>query len=226
MRVIIDAPCTGFSEGWETIFKIQTAFCLLLALLFSIPQAISAEVRDGTAIAVRPEHRFDSIHIGNFEQINQGVLRGAAPSDQDIRALASSGVRTIVNLRMGGAASAREERLAKELGVEYIHVPMGFSKPSSDKLKTVLQTLVDKEKQPVFVHCRQGADRTGIVIAMYRMLVDRWDFDAAYIEMRHHHFKPWLASMKKAVHDCRQIAELDSLKGVAFSTELPKEASD
>jgi len=83
----------------------------------------------------------------------------------------------------------------------YIHIPMGFLQPSSDKILSFLKIATDPASQPVFVHCRQGADRTGTFCAIYRRLVQGWTFEQCWPEMRMHHFKPFLASLKKTVRD-------------------------
>jgi tyrosine-protein phosphatase SIW14 len=46
--------------------------------------------------------------------------------------------------------------------------------PSDEEISTVLALLKSPDAGPVFVHCRRGADRTGTVIACYRIEHDRW----------------------------------------------------
>ena len=48
----------------------------------------------------------------------------------------------------------------------------------------VLEILADPESGPVYVHCRRGCDRTGAVIACYRILVENWDAERAIAEAR------------------------------------------
>lgn len=161
--------------------------------------------------------------ISNFEMVNDGILRGGLPSQKDLTILARSGVRTVIDLRGDGSGQRKEEQLAYKLGLKYIHVPMGFSDPDRDDLSKVLSIMVDRKMQPVFVHCRQGADRTGIAIGIYRQLVDRWDFDKTYAEMRRHHFKPVFQSMKAAVKSSKDEPRLTSVLGATTATALPEE---
>ncbi len=121
------------------------------------------------------------------------------PSNQAMQKLAESGVKTIVDLRLAGPGAAEEATKAKKLGIKYVHIPLGFMGPSLFKVAQFLNIVNDPANQPVFVHCRYGADRTGALVAVFRVIHDHWTFSQAYTEMRSHHFKPWLASLKLMV---------------------------
>jgi len=140
-----------------------------------------------------------AIPIANFDKVSQGLWRGSAPSDDGLRKLADNGVKTVIDLRMSGKGTEKESLLAKKLGLRYIHIPMNYLSPSIAKIKDFLKIVTNEHYQPVFIHCRQGADRTGTLIGIYRVLVQRWTFEEAYFEMRMHHFKPWLSNLKRTV---------------------------
>ena len=137
--------------------------------------------------------------ISNFDIVSEGLWRGAAPSNQAMQKLAESGVKTIVDLRLAGLGAEEEASRAKKLGIKYIHIPLGFMGPSLSKVAHFLNIVNDPANQPVFVHCRYGADRTGALVGVFRVIHDHWSFNQAYSEMRSHHFKPWLASLKRVV---------------------------
>jgi protein tyrosine/serine phosphatase len=117
-----------------------------------------------------------------FTQVTPRLWRGPAPDEQELEGLASRGVKTVIDLRI--LPSKLEERTAKRLGMQYLNLPMGYFAPSPDSVATFLKIVSDDAKTPVFVHCRQGADRTGTLIAIYRRLVQNWTYEAAYEEMR------------------------------------------
>jgi protein tyrosine/serine phosphatase len=60
----------------------------------------------------------------------------------------------------------------------------GLSTPESDKVAAVQALFNDADSGPVFVHCKRGADRTGMVIAVYRISHDGWDNKKALSEAK------------------------------------------
>jgi protein tyrosine phosphatase (PTP) superfamily phosphohydrolase (DUF442 family) len=114
--------------------------------------------------------------INNFYQVNQQVYRGAQPTSEGIRYIGKLGVKVVLDLRGHDSRSVSEERLVRAAGMRYINVPMtGFTPPTQAEIAKILALLEDPAAGPVFVHCRRGADRTGAVIAAYRIDHDKWD---------------------------------------------------
>src|SRR5262245_16100584 len=121
--------------------------------------------------------------IKNFYQVDEHVYRGGQPTEEGFRYLASIGVKTIIDLREAGGRSAEEERLVKSRGMKYVNVPMtGLTPPTVKEISRILGLLKDPNSGAVFVHCRRGADRTGAVIASYRIDHDHWDNSRALKE--------------------------------------------
>src|SRR5947209_606506 len=90
--------------------------------------------------------------IKNFYQVNQHLYRGAQPSDDGFRYLASIGVKTVLDLREHDGRSAAEERVVNSLGMEYVNVPMtGLTAPTKSEIGKILP-LLDSDAT-VFVHC-------------------------------------------------------------------------
>jgi protein tyrosine phosphatase (PTP) superfamily phosphohydrolase (DUF442 family) len=137
--------------------------------------------------------------VPNFEKVNEGLWRGSAPSSAALDALKHDGVKTIVDLRLDGDGVESESAHAKKLGVKYFHFPLSFKTPGKDELKQILSVMTDPVNQPVFIHCRQGADRTGLLVGLYRREWQGWNFKRTYAEMRQHHFKPFLFNFKHQV---------------------------
>ena len=123
--------------------------------------------------------------IPNFHAVNERVYRGGQPSAQGFVDLSRLGVKTVLNLREEDDTSKYEKKLVKELGMRYVHVPMkGMSTPSDQQISKSLHVLDDPDAGPVFVHCQRGADRTGAVIACYRVKHDNWRNAEALAEAR------------------------------------------
>ncbi|MDQ2710642.1 MAG: tyrosine-protein phosphatase [Acidobacteriota bacterium] len=115
-------------------------------------------------------------HIRNFGEVNSTIFRGGEPSPTGLQELSGFGVRLVIDLREAGSATVREQTEVEHLGMHYVNVPLSpWSAPAPDEVNTVLSMLLHAGPEPIFVHCRRGKDRTGTVIACYRIQHDRWD---------------------------------------------------
>jgi len=113
------------------------------------------------------------------------VYRGAQPTEEGFRNLAKLGIKTVVDLRETDARSMAEEKTVTAAGMQYINVPMtGLTPPTREELARILPLLQDSSAGPVFVHCKRGADRTGAVIAVYRIEHDQWENGRALSEAK------------------------------------------
>ena len=122
-------------------------------------------------------------HVRNFGEVNSEIFRGAAPTDLGLQELASAGVKLIVDLREPGSATIHERAETERLGMKYVNVPFqSFSAPTPAQVRSVLLLMLDHPPGSLFVHCRRGKDRTGTVVACYRIQHDGWKNQAAIKE--------------------------------------------
>jgi protein tyrosine phosphatase (PTP) superfamily phosphohydrolase (DUF442 family) len=113
--------------------------------------------------------------IKNFYQVDQNVYRGAQPTEDGFKYLAQIGVKTVLDLRAADDRSESEETMVAAAGMKYVNVPMtGLAAPTEAQISRILGIL-EGGSGAVFVHCKRGADRTGVVIASYRIDHDGWD---------------------------------------------------
>jgi protein tyrosine/serine phosphatase len=117
--------------------------------------------------------------VPNLFRVSPRLYRGAQPSAEGMRELQALGVKTVVNLRW--LHSDRDEIGALGLGYEHIHM-QAWHAEDEDVIR-FLRIATDPAKQPVFLHCQHGSDRTGTMIAIYRMAVEGWTVDEAIDEM-------------------------------------------
>ena len=124
--------------------------------------------------------------VPNFHKVNEHIYRGGQPSAEGWSGLAKLGVKLVVDLRREDEHSAGEEAKAVEAaGMKYINVPMrGVVAPTDEQVSKVLALFDASDQTPVFVHCKRGADRTGTVVACYRMMHDQWDNHKAFQEAK------------------------------------------
>jgi protein tyrosine/serine phosphatase len=129
--------------------------------------------------------RSDVQGVQNFAQISAGLYRGAQPTREGFESLRAMGIKTIINLR----AYHTDRRRVGGLGLGYIHLYCRAWIPRDRHVGAFLKILSDPKNHPVFVHCLHGADRTGCMVAAYRMVEQGWDKVQAAGELKHfgHH---------------------------------------
>lgn len=124
-------------------------------------------------------------HVRNFGEVNAHLYRGAAPSNIALEELAAMHVSTVIDLREPGEGTDLERSQVEALRMKYIGIPLRpFSAPSQEQMNKILALLLQHDSERVFVHCRRGKDRTGTVIACYRIQHDGWDKAQALEEAR------------------------------------------
>ena len=85
----------------------------------------------------------------------------------------------MVNLR--ALHSDRDEIGKLPLGYEHISAKAWHAE--DEDVIRFLKIVTNPEKQPIFVHCQHGADRTGTMTAVYRIVIQGWSKDNAIAEM-------------------------------------------
>ena len=137
--------------------------------------------------------------IPNFHRVNEQIYRGGQPADQAWSNLAKMGVKVVIDLRREGEHSTQAEASAvTAAGMRYVNVPLnGLSAPPKEAVDKVLSLL--NSGQPVFVHCRQGRDRTGTMIACYRITHDAWENRKALEEAKSYGIHWFEGAMKNYI---------------------------
>jgi tyrosine-protein phosphatase SIW14 len=117
--------------------------------------------------------------VPNFHKVSNDLYRGVQPTAEGFRQLKNFGVRTIINLR---SLHSDREKIANT-GLAYENINMKPWHPEDEDVVRFLRIVTDANRAPVFVHCRYGADRTGTMCAIYRIVVQGWNKDKAIKEM-------------------------------------------
>jgi tyrosine-protein phosphatase SIW14 len=124
--------------------------------------------------------------IGNFGVVSTALYRGAQPEQRGFEELAKMGVDIVVDAR--GNRTDSEGKVVRGLGMKYVAIPWHCPFPHDEVFVRFLKLLKENPGKKVFVHCRLGDDRTGMMIASYRMAVEGWSADDAMLEMQHFGF--------------------------------------
>jgi protein tyrosine/serine phosphatase len=124
--------------------------------------------------------------IPNFHQVDKVLYRGGQPNENGLIELKKIGIKTIVCLRDENKDEVKAEiELASKLGVEFVSIPLSvYRMPTDEQVLRFLDIVTDESKQPVFIHCYSGRDRTGAMVAMYRVVVQGWTIKQAYKEAK------------------------------------------
>jgi protein tyrosine phosphatase (PTP) superfamily phosphohydrolase (DUF442 family) len=117
--------------------------------------------------------------LPNCFKVSDVLYRGAQPTREGFVNLRKMGIRTVVNLR----EQHSDRALIEGLGLRYESIPMGAWSPRREDFLRFLAIVRDPARQPVFVHCQHGSDRTGTAVALYRVVVEGWDREEAIREM-------------------------------------------
>jgi protein tyrosine phosphatase (PTP) superfamily phosphohydrolase (DUF442 family) len=165
--------------------KTTMNLCVLLAVTVSVlsgckksPESTTQQMEDPTQFTTAVKIELPG--CGNLYKVSDTLYRGEQPTEEGFKELEKLGIKTVVNLR--SLHSDRDELEGTKLGYE--HIRMEAWDPEQDEIEAFLQIATDPQKQPVFVHCLHGADRTGTMVAVYRIVVQDWDKQKAIDEMQ------------------------------------------
>lgn len=148
----------------------------------------------GVSAYAASDSPFPDIHTIRFSEVSPLLYRGGLPSSADLAAMKSHGIKTDIDL-MGEVPIfdtflvAREKRWAKKAGVNFVQVKVHTGKvPFTGKVsdaeaEAFLKVALDPANQPCYVHCLHGRDRTGTMVAVFRMAHDHYTNAQAYAEM-------------------------------------------
>ena len=178
---------SGRRRWSSTVARLIAVSC---GLLITLPLSGCA-VMYPTPPAAAP---LDGFPLRRFDRVDEGVYRSGQPSAGQLRELSTRyGIRAVLKLN-GGAEPV-------SAGVSVLHRPLSvMSEPDPATLRSILDEL-EASPKPVLVHCTHGEDRTGLVVALYRMR-HGVPSEVAYADMVRHGFHPypgvWRAWLRSA----------------------------
>ncbi len=157
---------------------IQRIAFISITALFLFNAAYGAE----TTLTDRPPHWAMPMQIKgvpNLHKISGTFYRSAQPSAEGLKGIKEMGIKTVVNLR-----SFHSDRNGiGDTGLGYEHISMKAWHPEEEDAVKFLQIVTNPKHAPVLIHCQHGADRTGTMCALYRIVVEGWPKEEALREM-------------------------------------------
>jgi len=171
---------------------------LFLAAFIGLGPSSCLGQRSVTAPTHAPAPHRKLAGVPNFGEVTPYLYRGAAPTRKGFEELARMGINIVIDAR--GDNKHRRELITK-LGMQYVALPWHCPFPRDKTFAEFLRLIRDNRGKKIFVFCRLGADRTGMMIAAYRMAEQGWSAKQARAEMNaygfnfgHHFLCPGLAA--------------------------------
>jgi protein tyrosine/serine phosphatase len=191
------------------------AWGLAYALLLALPGCVSISPR---TLRGACSHDLGS-PIRNFCVVTPGTLwRGPRPDASDAQWLLDNGVRTIISLQLNDKRAFEKAAAAPQLSrsLPYFQVP-GFnpfqvlSAAHLDEHVALFLAIMQQAPKPIYVHCRAGVDRTGVVAAAYRVMIEGADPDQVIADMARWH-SPWYRIDAKYIRELTPAREAQILR--------------
>jgi protein tyrosine/serine phosphatase len=147
------------------------------------------------------------VEIPAFARVTDKIYRGGPPKADGYETLKKINVKAILSLSQNVKQVQKEELWAAANGIKFYNIPIDlYTKPADEQALRFLEIVLDRSNQPVFVHCEDGRDRTGTMIALYRVVAEAWTIKDAYHEARVIGYWPYHgdeAPLKMFVHQLK-----------------------
>ena len=140
--------------------------------------------------------------LPRFQQVTEKLYRSGQPRKGGLTRLRALGINTIINLRGTSATTRAEEAEARTLGFNYYNVALpNWGRPQETRVARILELIAAPENGRVLIHCKDGVDRTGMIVAVYRMTHDGWSSEKALDEANRNGMRRTQVWMRDYVED-------------------------
>lgn len=133
----------------------------------------------------------------NFYQVTPFLYRSAMPNTDNIAILKEHQITTVISL----IKDDDTKWLRNTAGIQLISYPTHADRVTDDDVLTVLKMIEksEKQQQAVLIHCKHGQNRTGLFVAMYRVVIQHWTKAQAVLEMANGGYSNDLNDIKDAI---------------------------
>jgi protein tyrosine phosphatase (PTP) superfamily phosphohydrolase (DUF442 family) len=172
--------------GLAAAVAMVAAASVLWPVVVATVSATSPATNPATTTATSPTSRpaawaqpMTLAGVPNLFKVSDDLYRSAQPTKEGLANLKKLGVKTIINCRM--LHSERGD--VTDLGMAYVSIGALATHAEEEDVVEFLKVVADKSRGPFLVHCQHGADRTGLMIAAYRVAVCGWSKAEAIAEL-------------------------------------------
>lgn len=133
----------------------------------------------------------------NYGVVDKYVTRSAQPAAEDLIWLKEHGVTDVFNFRtmIVPALGYSEQAAVEKLGMKYHNIPSYTRYPNESNVNLFLKEIdaVKAKNGKAHIHCKAGADRTGMYAFIYKMTQGIGNLDSNKAEWLNfgHHFKTY-----------------------------------
>jgi protein tyrosine phosphatase (PTP) superfamily phosphohydrolase (DUF442 family) len=157
----------------------RSKFLRTAALVTLLSTAIAVAAQDSTNRPANWAQKIEVAGVQNCFEVTTNLYRGAQPTAEGMVHLKAMGIKTVVNLR---AWHSDKDKVAGT-GLKSVWFETEPWHGDEEDVVRFLKAVTDTNNLPAFVHCERGADRTGVMCAMYRVVVCGWTKPEAIAEM-------------------------------------------
>jgi len=119
------------------------------------------------------------VEMKNIHKVDEDLYRSSQPNKEEFRELEKAGITEVLNLRR--LHSDNNEAVGTDIKLHWVKSNAGILREKH--LLNALRIIKNREGN-MLVHCKHGSDRTGAVIAMYRIVFQNWTKEDAIDEMK------------------------------------------
>lgn len=117
-----------------------------------------------------------------FKRLEDSILLGPQPTEEDLRQAKDHGIKTVIDFRMPGETPVSNADLAATHGLEYVNIPVSKANLSADQVDQ-LDRVMDEKKGPFLIHCASGA-RAAMLLSLSKARKEGWDAEHTFAEAK------------------------------------------
>ncbi len=108
--------------------------------------------------------------VANFLQLSDRLATGGQPTTAQYPAIAAAGYSLVINLALNDSPDALvdEAEIARNLGLEYVHIPVVWTAPTPANFQAFGRVMDAAPAQKIFVHCAANK-RVSVFVYLYRI---------------------------------------------------------
>lgn len=159
-------------------------------------------------LVIKPVEQNKVEQVKNFAEVDTGIYRSGRPLPSDFKMLATTyKIKNVISLEtywIEKKTLAAEKAAVKAAGMTFYSIPIAPVGEFDAKKVMQAYQLLHTIERPILVHCFRGSERTGVVVATYRILENKWPYKAVFEEMDKYGFSPLFKNWK---HELEEMIE-------------------